>query len=77
MSLKVQKRDLMMTYLSELVLEVLTVVLLLNECAPDSPEWYTLTDLKRSLLQFYMAASPRTRDIMEEDPTTVICVFDI
>jgi hypothetical protein len=54
-----------MTYLSELVCDLLYLRDVLFRSDPDSPQWYSLCD-----------ADPQFRHVMNE-PTTVIYVFDI
>jgi len=66
-----------MTYLSELVCDLLHLRDLLYRSDSDSPQWYSAATLRRRLLAFYLAADPHFRHVMNEDPTSVICVFDI
>uniref|UniRef100_A0A6C0J0K2 Uncharacterized protein n=1 Tax=viral metagenome TaxID=1070528 RepID=A0A6C0J0K2_9ZZZZ len=66
-----------MSYLSELVCDLVYLRDVLMRSDPDSPQWYSAAIMRRGLLEFYLAADPHFRHVMDKDPTSVICVFDI
>lgn len=66
-----------MTYLSDLAHEILYLRDVLFISDSDSHQWHSVATLRRRLLEFYLAADPHFRHVMNKDPTTVICVFDI
>ena len=54
-----------MTYLSELVCDLLHLRDVLFRSDPDSPEWYSAATLRRRILEFYLAADPHSRHVMD------------
>ena len=64
-----------MSYIPDLLCEIVFMRDLLNQFHPETHEWYQLAFMRRRLLEFYAAVDPYFRDSINSDPTTVICVF--